>query len=67
MAARKRGGKRNFKARQRMEAREIARTYLALQKELGGSDTYAACRIVHPRSGELMGAGSIFVPSEFGL
>jgi len=50
-----------------MEAREIARTYLALQKELGGSDTYAACRIVHPRSGELMGAGSIFVPSEFGL
>ena len=46
----------------RMEAREIARFYLLKRAERGGHENYAACEIRHPRTGELLGSGSIFIP-----
>jgi len=45
-----------------MEAREIARTYLLIRSRLGGNENYAACEIVHPTTGERLGASSIFIP-----
>lgn len=45
-----------------LEAREIARKYLLLRAELGGTENYAACEIRHPVTNELLGAGSVFIP-----
>ena len=45
-----------------MEAREIARKYLLLRADLGGTENYAACEIRHPTTNELLGASSIFIP-----
>lgn len=45
------------------EAREVARKFLQLRAELGKTDdNYAACEIHHPRTGELLGSGAIFIP-----
>lgn len=48
----------NFRA----EAREVARKYLQFQAERGEVDNYAPCEIYHPSTGELLGAGSFFIP-----
>ena len=45
-----------------LEAREIARKYLLLRAELGGTENYAACEIRDPVTNELLGAGSVFIP-----
>ena len=45
-----------------MEAREIARTYLLIRSRLGGNENYAACKILHPTTGEQLGSSSIFIP-----
>lgn len=47
----------------RFEAREVSHRYLMLQAEKGGSDNYASCEIYYTPTGELLGTGSIFVPS----
>lgn len=44
------------------EAHSIARAYLRIQAELGGTDTYASCEIVDLRSGRSLGSKGIFIP-----
>ncbi len=46
----------------RAEAREIARKYLLKKAEFGGEENYAACQIIHPDSGEQLGASFTFIP-----
>jgi hypothetical protein len=46
-----------------VEGRAVARQYLKLVAERGGTDNYAACEIYHPRTGKLLGIGSFFTPS----
>lgn len=45
------------------EAREIARYYLLSQAPYGGDDNYASCDIYHKSTGELLGSGTVFIPS----
>ena len=45
----------------RAEARAVARQYLVTQAAMGGKDNYAACEIRHPRTNELLGAGSVYI------
>jgi len=49
------------------EAIEVARAYLMIQEKHEGSDNFAACRIVEPETGRLLGVGSIFMPSRVEL
>lgn len=44
------------------EAMGVARAYLRIQGELGGTDNYASCEIRDTATGELLGANGIFVP-----
>lgn len=45
-----------------LEAMSVARAYLRIQAELGGSDTYASCEIRHSGTGKLLGSKGIFIP-----
>lgn len=47
----------------RAEARAVARQYLKLLTERGGTDNYASCEIYHPKTGQLLGTGSFFAPA----
>jgi len=38
---------------------------LKIQAKHGGSDNYAACRIIDPSNEALLGSGSIFIPDLF--
>ena len=44
------------------EAMNVARAYLRIQAELGGSDNYASCEIRDTDTGELLGSNGIFMP-----
>ena len=43
------------------EAMSVARAYLRIQADLGGTDNYASCEIRDTATGELLGANGIFV------
>jgi len=44
------------------EALNVARAYLRIQSELGGSDNYASCEIRDPNTNALLGSKGIFMP-----
>lgn len=44
------------------EAHSIARTYLRIQAELGGTDTYVSCEILDSKTGAVIGSKGIFIP-----
>lgn len=45
-----------------LEAREIARKYLILRHKFGSPENFAACKIMHPVTGEFLGSSSMFIP-----